>query len=42
VVAAAAELLLGARWQRKLLALMEGDYEDTGSKGRCRRGCVGF
>lgn len=42
MVAAAAELLLGAGGQGELLTLMERDYEDTGAQGLCRRGGVGF
>lgn len=42
MVAPAAELLLSARGQRKLLAFMEGDDQDTGAKGLRRGGCVGF
>jgi hypothetical protein len=42
MMATAAEVLLGARGQRELLALMERDYQDTGAEGRCRRGCVGL
>jgi hypothetical protein len=42
VVTPAAELLLGTRGQRKLLAFMEGDDQDTGAKRLRRSGCVGF
>jgi hypothetical protein len=39
VVSTAAEMLLGARRQGELLALMKSDYQDTGAEGRCRRVC---
>ena len=37
VMSTAAEVLLGARRQGELLALMKSDYQDTGAEGRCRR-----
>jgi hypothetical protein len=42
VSAAAVECLLGARRERELLSLMEGDYQDTGAQGRWGRSRVCF